>query len=70
MSNVNCPFDNQYCSDKDRRFSAWAEIVMTYTMPSIIGPNTFSGCPDEKNCPRNPAVLTQNRITQQQNAQR
>ncbi|MFQ6760403.1 MAG: hypothetical protein ACLRFM_03340 [Alphaproteobacteria bacterium] len=62
MSNINCPYDNQYCSDKDRRFSQWAKVVATYTMPQPINPDAFSGCPNEKTCPRHPCVLTNNKV--------
>lgn len=44
MSNVNCPYDSQYCQKKDQIFSGWVEIVTNYTIPQPINPDTFSGC--------------------------
>ena len=58
MSNVNCPYDNKYCRAKDQRFSAWVNVVTSYTMPQPINPDTFSGCPNNSTCDRHPDFLS------------
>lgn len=61
MSNVNCPYDNQYCQKKDQIFSGWVKIVTNYTIPQPINPDTFSGCPGGKTCARHPEFLSNQR---------
>lgn len=61
MSNVNCPYDNQYCQKKDQIFSGWIKIVTNYTMPQPINPDDFSGCPEVKTCARHPEFLSNQR---------
>lgn len=59
MSVINCPFDGDFCQQKQSRFDSWQRVIIqTDGMAFQINPDMFADCPIEseeerkKNCTR------------------
>ena len=48
---TQCPFNNEWCIDKQKRFDAWHEAADYFAKNNVdklffVSQNTFNGCPN------------------------